>query len=388
MSSTAGRLIVTVNDARFLLTHRMPLVDGARAAGYDVMVAAPAPISESIARAVEEIRERGFPVEFVPFRSQRLNPFAEAAGVWGIARLYRRLRPQIVHHVTIKPVLYGTVAARMVGVPCVVNAISGLGTLFGTSGGWTKVTSRLARAAYGFALRHPNSRTIFQNADDQAAFLAAGIVRREEALLIPGSGVDLDEFTPMPEPGGIPTVVLTARLLRQKGIYEFAAAAERLKNDGVQARFALVGDQASNRDAVPAAHLQRWADRGIVELWGWQTDMRKVLEQTTIFCLPSYYREGVPKALLEASAAARPIVTTDMPGCRDVVSDGVNGLIVPPRDIDALAMALRRLIEDPDTRRRFGLAARARAEERFSADRVVGETLDAYAELRARRNTN
>ncbi|HVX40288.1 MAG TPA: glycosyltransferase family 4 protein [Gemmatimonadaceae bacterium] len=382
-SSSRGRLVVLVNDARFLLTHRMELVEAARTRGYDVIVAAPHPITDSIADAVEVIRARGFPVEFVGFRSQSLDPFSEGRGVAQIASLYRRLRPRIAHHVTIKPVLYGTVAARLAHVPGVVNAISGLGTLFGSAGPWTVATRAMARTAYRMVLRHPNTRVIFQNADDRRTFLDARVIRPALARLIPGSGVRVESFSGLPEPAGPPVVVLTARLLRQKGVYEFAAAARQLRAAGLEARFALVGDAAANRDAVPGETLAEWQRSGIVELWGWRTDMRAVLAHTTIVCLPSYYREGVPKALLEAAAAGRAIVTTDMPGCRDIVTHDVSGLLVPPRDVSALAGALRRLITEPATRARLGAAAQSVAAERFALERVIGATLAVYEELDA-----
>jgi glycosyltransferase involved in cell wall biosynthesis len=208
-------------------------------------------------------------------------------------------------------------------------------------------------------------------------------VEASRSVLIRGSGVDLARYTPAPEPEGVPLVVLPARMLRDKGVEEFVAAARMLKQAGVNARFALVGDpDPENPAAISLAQLAAWREEGAVEYWGWRDDMATVFRQAHLVCLPSY-REGLPKALIEAAACERALVTCDVPGCREVVSDGDNGLLVPARDSAALARALRRLIEDAGLRRALARRSRERAVAEFSLERVIADTLALYRALLA-----
>jgi glycosyltransferase involved in cell wall biosynthesis len=223
-------------------------------------------------------------------------------------------------------------------------------------------------------LRHPRWRVILQNRDD-AEHLGAS-----DAVVIPGSGVDLAEYAPAPEPAGIPLVVLPSRMLRDKGVHEFVEAARALKRAGVAARFALVGaPDPENPASIAEAHLNAWAREGAVEWWGWREDMAAVFRESAVVCLPSW-REGLPKVLAEAAAAGRPIVTCDVPGCREVVRDGENGFLVPPRRPDALAVALGKLVQDAALRKALGEAGRRRAQA-FSVETVVEQTLKVYREL-------
>jgi glycosyltransferase involved in cell wall biosynthesis len=297
-------------------------------------------------------------------------------------RLYRGLKPDLVHHITHKPVLYGSLAARLVGVPAVVNAISGLGYAFVAEGWRADRRRQLMMTLYRMALRHPRMRVIFQNREDVALFEAAGVVRADQVVLIPGSGVDLSRFKPSPEPEGTPVVVLPARMLWDKGVGDFVAAARLLRQRGVVFRALLAGESdPGNPRSIPRDQLAGWAAEGAVEWDGYRDDMARVLADCHVVCLPSSYREGVPKALLEAAAAGRPIVTTDVPGCRDVVTPGENGLLVPPRNPAALAEALEMLIASPALRVRFGSRGRARAERDFGDAAVVTTTLRVYHAL-------
>jgi glycosyltransferase involved in cell wall biosynthesis len=298
-----------------------------------------------------------------------------------VASLYLREKPDVVHQVSVKPILYGTMAARLCGTPAVVNALTGLGYVFVTE----TLMARLLRAgicaAYRLTLSKAGSKLIFQNADDLELFVGRGLVPRERTVLIRGSGVDVAHFTPRPEPAGVPLVVLPARMLWDKGVGEFVEAARALRAEGTQARFALVGDpDFDNRAAIPAAQLARWKAEGAVECWGHREDMREVYAQAHVVCLPSY-REGLPKALMEAAAAGRPLVAADVPGCREVVRHEETGLRVPARDAAALARALRRLIEDEPLRRRLGARARRAAVEELSQELVCERTLGVYRAL-------
>jgi glycosyltransferase involved in cell wall biosynthesis len=295
--------------------------------------------------------------------------------------LYRRLRPDLVHHVTIKPVLYGGVAARLAKVPAVVFAVPGLGHVFVQTGVRASVLRNVVKRVYRFVFAHPRAKVIFQNPDDQALMERAQLVNAADSVLIRGSGVDMNVFTPRPEPPGVPVVVLAARMLWAKGVGEFVDAARQLREQKIEARFVLAGDSdPGNPSAVPVWQLEQWHDSGAVEWWGACDDMPRVLADAHIVCLPSY-REGLPKVLIEAAASGRPIVTTDVPGCREVVRHEENGLLVPARNAAALAAALRRLILSPVLRQFLGQRGREIAVAEFGLEKVIEQTLSIYKEL-------
>lgn len=372
-----GRLLFVVNDLRFFLSHRLPVADAADGEGWEVHVAAP-PAGDVEAR----LKGRGVALHRLRLDRHGTNPLAEAASLIALHRLFRRLRPDLVHLVTIKPLIYGGLAARLAGVPAVVSAVSGLGYVFSGADARSRALGRVLGPLCRAALAHPNQRVIFQNASDRAALAALGARLEGRAETIAGSGVDLDVFAPAPEPGGPVTVMLPARLLADKGVAEFVAAARLLRSEGTQARFVVVGEAPSgNPLRVPESALAAWRAEGAAEFWGHRDDMPRVLAQAHVVALPSYYREGLPKVLLEAAACARPVVTTDWPGCRDAVVPGETGLLVPPRDAQALAAALRRLIADAAARRRMGRAARALAERAFCARAVARRHLEIYRAL-------
>jgi glycosyltransferase involved in cell wall biosynthesis len=376
------RLVFTVNNVDFLRSHRAVLVTGARAAGYDVHVVGPRGPS------VAWLDELGVPFHEWSLDRKGQHPLLEAKTVAALVGHYRRLRPDVVHQVTIKPVLYGSAAARLTGVAGVVNAVSGLGYLFLSEG--LRAKARLAgiAAAYRVALTTPNSRVILQNDDDEAELRRLHALGDAKVVKIRGSGVDLKVFSPSPLPDGAPVVVLPARLLRDKGVLEFVEAAKRLKPTHVSTRFVLVGGlDDGNPAAVTRDEVDAWVGAGHVEWWGHRTDMEAVYRQATIVCLPSY-REGMSRALLEAAAMGRAIVTSDAPGCRDAVDHGQCGILVPVRDASALAAALKSVLEN----RRFSqqLASKAAdfARENFSQDKVLEQHLEIYASLLRVRNVD
>jgi glycosyltransferase involved in cell wall biosynthesis len=292
-----------------------------------------------------------------------------------------------MHTVTIKPVIYGGIVARLLGVPRLVSAVTGLGQVFTDKKSVPSPVRALALSLYRLALGHKNSRTIFQNPDDRTFMVEAKLVSADRTALIRGSGVDMSYFAPRPEPPGPGVVILPARLLWDKGIGEFVEAARLLREAGLDARLALVGEPPPhNRGSVPQDTIESWVRQGLVEWWGHQADMPAVYGRSHIVCLPSYYGEGVPRALIEAAACARPIVTADTPGCREVVRDDVNGLLVPPRAPAALADALRQLLLDPARRKAMGPRGRELAVAEFSVERVVEATLKVYAGLEAQPN--
>lgn len=373
------RILYVVNVAWFFLSHRLALAKAAVRAGYDVHVVTT--ITDEKER--QAILAAGLQLHEVTFDRSGFAFAREFRTLRCLLALYRRLRPDLVHQVTIKPVLYGGVAARIARVPAVVNAIPGLGYSFGGSSLWARLRRALIIAGYRFVLDRANSRTIFQNIEQLQMFLDAGVVSASNAVLVRGSGVDIGNFTPSPEPQGAVTVLLAARMLREKGIFEFASVAERMRKAGAAIVFRLVGDpDEHNPGSISIEQLRAWHTSGVVEWLGFREDMAALLSQCHIACLPSY-GEGLPRFLLEAAASGRAIVTTDIPGCRDIARGGVNALLVSLRDTDSLYAAIKKLADDPQMRNAFGKAGRMLVEQEFSEDMIVQQTLDVYREVTA-----
>jgi glycosyltransferase involved in cell wall biosynthesis len=281
-----------------------------------------------------------------------------------------------VHHVAIKPVIYGTIAAKMAGKPKIINALAGLGWFVKESRGWRNLIKKWFSKVLINIIR--NETVIVQNRDDKIYLVSRG-VEAERVRLIHGAGVDLEDYQFRIAPGGRPVVVLPARLLRAKGVGEFVAAARLLRMRKTLARFVLAGNpDPENTDSVSQAEIAEWVKEGVVEHMGWVNDMPSLLAESSIVCLPSYYGEGIPKALIEAAACGRPIVTTNMPGCREAVIDGESGLLVPPRDAEAVAEAIEALIENPRRCEEMGRKGRKFAEGKFGIKLIIEQTLTAY----------
>jgi len=295
--------------------------------------------------------------------------------------IYVSEKPTLVHHFTLKPVLYGSLAARARRLPAVVNSLTGLGYVF-TSEDKLAVTLReVLKPWLRLALGGSSTRVIFQNRGGKDWFVDQGLAPENRSYVIPGSGVNPMVFKPRPEPQGIPVIMMASRMLWDKGVGDLVAAAERLHSQGISARVVLVGDtDPGNPASISESQLRKWSTAGIVEWWGWRSDMQQVLSTCHIVVLPSY-GEGLPRALLEAAAVGKPIVATDIPGCREIVHHGKNGLLVPPGDVEALYEALVRLILDQDLRRRMGRCGRKLVLDRFSDEIIIQQTLDVYHEL-------
>jgi glycosyltransferase involved in cell wall biosynthesis len=295
----------------------------------------------------------------------------------------RGFKPHLVHTVALKPAVYAYVVRTLTGIGSIVYALGGLGFVFSSRKPLARFLRPVLLGLFRRMFSKNNARLILQNPDDGALLLSANVVRPDRVRLIRGSGVDTSKFSPGPIPVGTPLVMLPARLLWDKGVGEFVAAARTLKGQGLAARFALVGGRdPHNPECIPADKVDAWVAEGVVEAWGNRDDMPEVLRQAAIVCLPSY-REGLPKALLEAASCARPIVTFDVPGCREVVRDGDNGLLVPFKDIESLTKALATLISDPDLRERMGKAGREKVLSEFSQEQVAEETVRVWREVLA-----
>lgn len=364
-------LVLVVNSDFFFLSHRLPLALEARRRGWDVTIVAP-----DTGRA-DEVRAHGLRFIDFPLSRSGTGPWAEARSVAFLRRTYRALRPTVVHHVTSKPVVYGSLAATGLRDTAVVNAVTGLGYTFIQKGPHHPFR-RLLEGLYRIALRGPRRWAIFQNDDDASLFQRLGLVGADRSVLIRGSGVDTAAFAASDEPPGVPVVLLPARLLWDKGVGEFVEAARQLRAQGVEARFALVGKvDPGNPAAITEQELQAWLAEGVVEWWGYRADMPAVLREATVVVLPSY-REGLPKAMLEAGAVARARITTDVPGCRDAVAHEATGLLVPPRDAGALADAIARLLGDPALRDRLRHAARRDVEAWHDVTHIVAAHMALY----------
>jgi glycosyltransferase involved in cell wall biosynthesis len=387
MPQAKPRLLYVVNIPRFFVSHRLPLALASREAGYDVHVATSSADEASIA----QIHEAGLPFHPLPLSQHGTNPLAEVRTLWALIRLYRTLQPDLIHHVSIKPVIYGGIANKFAGHRANISAMSGLGYVFIGEGAKPTLLRQIVRPLFRYALSGKMTRMIFQNPDDQERFIKMGLIASERTALIRGSGVDMTQFQPTPEPTledeGLPVVLFAGRLMWKKGVGAFVDVAKRLKN---KARFVVVGyAEATSPDNVPPEKLRAWADEGIIEWWGKRDDMPEVFAQAHIVVLPSTYGEGVPKVLIEASACGRAIVTTNTAGCREIVRHEENGLLVTPSEGEAfisdLTQATQRLIDDSATRQRMGQAGRHIASEEFSLAHVVAQTFALYEALLAKK---
>lgn len=377
MTSTR-RILFVANRSTYFAIGRMPFALAARAAGYDVQVATP---DDGM---VPAIVDKQLPWHRIGMSRGVGNPIGEARTILSLARLYRSLRPDLVHHIPLKTVLYGTIAARMARVPAVVNTIAGLGHIFLSDRPADRAIRLAAGIAFRFGLRHRNAHFVFHNAGDLDVFASNGWVRSGEASVIQGSGVDTRRFAPVERPDRVPVVLFPSRLVYTKGLREFIAAARELRSETIEARLVLVGPlDPGNRAAATEEDVSEWTRAGIVEWWGDSKDMAATYAQADIVCLPSY-REGLSKSLIEASSCGLPIITTDAPGCRDVVRDGETGLLVPVRDSVHLADAIRKLVASPDLRRELGRRGRERALAEFASERILAANLEVYRSLLAR----
>jgi glycosyltransferase involved in cell wall biosynthesis len=379
MSAEAPRLLFVVTEDWYFVSHRLPLAAAALRTGYHVAVATR--VKDHASPIVDAGVEL---IELKRWRRSSLNPLLEVAAVAEFAGVVRRWRPDIVHLVALKPVLYGGLVSRLCAVPVRVNALAGLGFVFVPGRTLARVLRPLVKLAFRWTLGGDRAVTIVQNHDDRDLLVREGLADAAHIRLIRGSGVDLRRFEANELPGGRPIVLLMSRMLFDKGVAEFVDAARLARERGADARFVLVGDpDPENPAAIPPETLKRWSDSGAVEWWGHRNDAPAVLAQARIVVLPSY-REGLPKVLLEAAASGRPMIATDVPGCREVVEHGVTGLLVPARDAGRLAQAMSSLLADVERSRRMGRAARLRAEQEFGVEVVAARTLDVYRETLGR----
>lgn len=366
MAVKGKKVVVLAGYAESLVTFRGQLLAAMVRAGHQVVACAP----ERPAKVVEALRALGVEYRSVELNRTGMNPLKDLGGCLRLRRLFRELKPDLFLGYTVKPVIYGSIAARLAGIPRRYSMITGLGYAFSGS----TLRHRLVRALVCrlFRLSLPlNDKVLFQNPDDLSLFAEEGLIAsKEQGVLVNGSGVDLAAFSPAPLPPGEPVFLLIARLLKDKGIPEFVEAARMLKERCPRARFVLLGPLDSNPAAISARQVAEWREAGIIEYPGETEDVRPFIARASVFVLPSAYREGTPRTILEAMAMGRPIVTTDTPGCRETVVEGENGFLVPAKNAAALAVAMERFILEPGLSERMGRASLRIATEKYDVHLV------------------
>lgn len=372
------KAVLFANTDWYLYNFRRALALALQRAGYDVLlISPPGPYGE-------KLRGLGLRWESLPMQRRSLNPLRELTLLWHLVRLLRRERPALVHGFTIKCAVYGSLAARLAGIHARVNAVAGMGYVFTSSQWKARLLRPVVRNLLRLALGGRDARLILQNADDVELFRQAGLVDPAHVRLIRGSGVNCAQFagiSPQAPADGCPRMLLASRLLWDKGVAEYVDAIRQLRHQGRTFQALLAGTpDPGNPAAVPEATIRGWVDEGLLTWLGHVDDMIGLLGAVDIVVLPSY-REGLPRTLVEAAACGLPLITTDVPGCREVVSDGVDGLLVPMGDSEALAQAMARLQDDPAFARQLGDAARRKARAQFDERIVVERTMAVYAEL-------
>lgn len=370
-----AKLLIVVNEDRFFLSHRKDIALRAQKEGFDVIV-----VCKDTGRH-DEIKALGLPVIELPVNPTGMSLREELRTFRFLRKLYKKQKPDIVHHVGLKNILWGGLAAKRRKVHGVVNAVSGLGVLF--SGYKPSLLASAILRVMAYSCNRPRVKAIFQNPEDQSLFIMRDVVQVDQCEFIKGSGVSLREygFVPEPESGKI-RIIFTARMLKEKGVLTLIEAANLLRKDYAdKVEFLLCGGLSNNPNGVTKEELERACDGIYLQWLGHRSDIKQLLESCHIMAFPSYYREGVPRSLIEACAIGRPIVTCDSIGCKDAVDDGVNGFLIRPRDSYALAERLRKLIDSSSLRRMMGAKGRVKAEMEFDINFVLDKHMEIYHSL-------
>lgn len=366
------KLLFVVNVDWFFISHRLPIALRAMEKGYEVHLAC------ADTGQCDSLEGLGIRVHRIKMSRSGTKLVSEIKSLWSIFSVVRNVRPDIIHGVTIKPVVYSSLISRICGVKKRVFSISGLGYVFIDESPKAKVLRQIISRLYKFGLNNANSTVIFQNATDRQSFIDLNIVQPSSASLIRGSGVDLSEYRYSPVAADKPSVMFLARLLKDKGVIEFCEAVKLLRDKYPNVDFVLVGDlDPENPNSMSTEELTKYVDDGIVRHIGYRKDIPQVISSSTIMVLPSY-REGLPKSLIEAAACGRAVVTTDVPGCRDAIVPNVTGILVPPKTTSELAIAIEGLLNNPERTVDMGKQGRKFAESTFSIEDVVKSHFDIY----------
>jgi len=323
--------MISANTDWYLYNYRMALARSLRETGFEVVLVSPKGAYAST------FRDDGF--QWIPWEVSRkgATPWDELSSLISLFRIYREEMPDLVHHHTIKPVIYGSIAGRLAKIPCIVNSITGRGHVYSSGGIRSQLVKTIVSVLYRIALKFPNIANIFENASDRDFFVDSGYVSTDQTWVIEGVGADPEIFFPSPEPDGVPVILLSGRMLWDKGVGVLVEAARKLK-EKMEARIVLVGEpDPGNPGSIDEDVLKGWQDEGVIEWWGWRSDMPAVYQTCHIVTLPTKYGEGVPTSLIEGAACGKPLVASTIPGCQSIVHPGVNGLLVPPDDPELLA---------------------------------------------------
>lgn len=377
MNNNLGKIVILINNLAFFCSHRLPIAEAALNKSFNVVIG----YGELGGADPLQLARKGFKLRFVPMERGGISLFKNLKTFFHIWHFFTKEKPDIVHLVTIKPYLFGGILARITGVRGVVSAVSGLGSLFISRDLKSKLLRFLIYPLFKVAFNHLNQIIIFHNKEDSSDFMKWGVLEKNKIRLLHGSGVNLNKFTKFNEHKVVPVVCFASRLLIDKGVYEFISAAKTLRERSIKARFLLVGDlDVNNPTGLNADDLTKINSENIVEVLGFQNDIPSLFEKSHIICLPSY-REGLPKVLIEAAAASRAIVTTDVPGCRDAIIPNKTGLLVPVKNSEALANAIQDLLENSEKRVSMGSAGRALAEKKYAIESIVEAHLEIYHKL-------
>ena len=383
MKKNKPHLLYVVTVDWYFCSHRFELALAAQKSGYQVSVAT------NINKFSDKIKKARFGMYKVPFLRSMRKPLKDLMAIFVLFKIYYFKSPDVIHHISLKPILFGTLIARLCGCKNIVNTFTGLGYLYTDDlSERVPMLRKVIRLILRWSFASNKVHAVVQNQDDMNVLLNEKILKKEQLTLIRGSGVDTDIFDETEElDDRTIKIIFASRLLKDKGIYEFIDAAKLLLKKDINAEFLLAGSlDKDNLSAIDESTVKKWEQEGIVKWIGYQADMSKIFKGVNIVCLPSY-REGLPRTLLEAAASGRAIVTTDVPGCREVVQDGVNGFLVPVKDSVKLADALEKLINNKGLRKKMGQAGRAIVEDNFSNDIVIKQWLELYGQLMTTRST-
>ena len=368
------KIALAANTDWYLFNFRQALAKDLQQTGNEVVMVSPP------GKYAANLQQAGYSWLAWNVSRKAMSPAGEIKAILSLAKIYSAIKPDLVHHSTMKPVLYGSIAARLAGVPGIVNSITGLGYIWLSLNRKARIIRPFIKLLFKISLHGNRVRLIFENKMDQEYFVSEKLIQLEKTIVIPGVGVDTERFSPSPEPEDIPVIVFPARILWDKGIGVLIEAA-RILHKIYDVRIVLVGKpDPGNPTSVDEIMINQWEKEGLIEYWGWMEDMTRVYHQSHIVVLPSFY-EGVPTSLLEAASCERPIVASDVPGCRSIVKDGVNGYLVPTNDHQALADALGKLIEDADLRKKMGAAGRKIILEEFTVQLINQRTKTIYNTL-------
>jgi glycosyltransferase involved in cell wall biosynthesis len=368
------KILFIVNVDWFFVSHRLPIALEAIRQGYEVHIAT------MVTDKLDLLEKSGLIVHSLSLHRSR-SGISILSELWALLSIIKDIAPDIVHLVTIKPVLLGGIASRLASVPAVVSAISGLGFTFHGKGFIFSLRRKLISLFYYLSLGHMNQKIIFQNNDDKLKLSQIGKNINNRSVLIQGSGVDLSLYSVVENNFNSPVIMMAARLLSSKGVREFVQASKIVRTNNKNVRFVLVGDtDPLNPESIKKSEISQWKEDGLVEIWGYRSDMSNVIPKANVIVLPSYYGEGLPKVLIEAAACGRVVITTDHPGCRDAITRKT-GVLIPIKDSEALADAILDLLQNPQKAIKMGEAGRALAEQKYAIEKVCEKHITIYKDL-------